>query len=147
MSFASASGWIAPWTVWRSPVRFRNRLPVILAETLEQLPTVEERRTASKKSVEQFIRHPETMCVSYPGNIQWGELSRYIRDLYIHTSVLSAPLMVLFHPMNGSFWFTFHQRDNTSAYADTFALLLKKHGIGAEVTGCAAPEDCRVYIP
>ena len=117
------------------------------SEALEKLPTAEERRAASKKSQEQYIRHPETMCVTYPGNIKWGALSLYIRELYIHTSVLSAPLMVAFHPMNGSFWFTFHQRDNTSVYADTFVALLKKHGIGAEVTGCAAPEDCRVYIP
>ncbi len=125
----------------------RIKWSIDFAEKLEQLPTVEERRAASKSSVEQFIRNPETMCVTYPGNIQWGGLSRYIREMYMHTSVLSAPLMVVCHPMNGSFWFTFHQRDNTPAYADTFVALLKKHGIGAEVTGCAAPDDCRVYIP
>lgn len=125
----------------------RIKWNIDFAEELEHLPSVEERRAASKRSVEQFIRNPETMCVTYPGNTQWGDLSRFVREMYMHTTVLSAPLMVVFHPMNGSFWFTFHQRDNTSAYADTFVALLKKHGIGAEVMGCAAPEDCSVYIP
>ena len=65
----------------------------------------------------------------------------------MNTTVLSAPLMVVFHHMNSSFWFTFHQRDNTSAFADAFVALLKQYGIHAEVTGCAAPDDSRVYIP
>ena len=125
----------------------RIRWNIDFAEELERLPTVEERRAASKSSVKQYIMNPETMCVTYPGNTQWGELGRYIRELYMHTTVLSAPLMVVFHHMNGSFWFTFHQRDNTSAYADTFVALLKQHGIDAEVTGCAVPDECRVYIP
>lgn len=125
----------------------RIKWNIDFAEELEHLPTVEERRAASKSSVKQYIMNPETMCVTYPGNTQWGDLGRYIRELYMHTTVLSAPLMVVFHHMNGSFWYTFHQRDNTSAYADTFVALLKQYGIQAEVTGCAVPDECRVYIP
>ena len=125
----------------------RIRGSIEFSDELDRMPAVEERRAASRGAVAQFIQNPETMCVTYPGNTQWGSLSRYIRELYMHTSVLSAPLMVVLHPMNGSFFFTFHQRDHTPVYADTFVALLKEHGVSAETTGCSAPENCRVYIP
>ena len=125
----------------------RIRGSIAFSEELDRMPAVQERRAASRGAVAQFIQNPETMCVTYPGNTQWGSLRRYIRELYMHTSVLSAPLMVVLHPMNGSFFFTFHQRDHTPVYADTFVALLKEHGVSAETTGCSAPDNCRVYIP
>ena len=125
----------------------RIRGSIAFAEELEHLPTVEDRRAASRGAVSQFIQNPETMCVTYPGNTQWGDMSRYIREMYMHTTVLSAPLMVVLHPMNDSFYFTFHQRDDTPAYVNAFVDLLREHGITAETRGDHAPENCRVYIP
>ena len=123
------------------------RWNIAFSRELESMPTVEARRAASRNSVAQFVKNPETMCVTYPGNVQWGSLSRYVREMYIHTTVLSAPLMVVLHPMNGSFFFTFHQRDRSPLFADTFVALLNEHGIAAETRGPCAPENCRVYIP
>ena len=125
----------------------RIRANIAFSDSLERMDTVDQRRAASREAVAQFIENPETMCVSYPGNTQWGSLSRYIREFYIHTSVLSAPLMIVASPMNDSFFFTFHQRDHTAAYTEAFAALLNEHGIAAEITGFGDAESCRVYIP
>lgn len=125
----------------------RIRGSIAFSKELERMPTVAERRAASRGALSQFIQNPETMCVTYPGNVRWGSMGRYIRDFFIHTTVLSAPLMVVLAPLNDSFFFTFHQRDHTTAYADAFVALLKEHGITAETRGIGAPENCRVYIP
>ena len=125
----------------------RIRDSIAFSEELKRLPTVDARRSASRAAVSQFIKNPETMCVTYPGNIRWGSTGRHIREVWMHTSVLSAPLMVVAATLNDSFFFTVQQRDNTGIYADTFASLLCQYGIEAEVAGSGEELLSRVFIP
>ena len=125
----------------------RIRDSIRFVSSVESMQTVEERRAAYRQASSLFIDNPETLCVTYPGNTQWGSPAEHIRDLWIYNSVLAVPLFVVVYPLNDSFCFTFQQRDNTGIYAAAFVSLLKENGIDAEITGCIDPKLCRVFIP
>ena len=123
------------------------RSNVEFAEKITSLPTVEERRAFQMESTSQFLRYPETMCVTYPGRTDWGPLLAHLTELRVFASVLCAPLMVILSPMGDTFYFTFQQRDDTDIYARTFVSLLQELKIPARVTGNQVTKLPEVYIP
>ena len=118
-----------------------------LSNEVDALKTTEEKRLLCRKVIESIIRHPETMCVSYAGNINWGSPAAYMKEAYVWATVLAAPLFVQITALNDSFWFNFLQRDETDIYAKTFVDILKENGVAAELTDTFCEDAFEGYIP
>ena len=114
---------------------------------IDALPTPEEKRRHCRKAVEPIIEHPETMCVSYAGQFEWGALAGYIKEAYVSCTVLAAPLFVQITALRDAFWLCFLQRDETTVYAETFVELLRENGIPAELTDSFPEEAVEGWLP
>lgn len=116
-------------------------------EEIDALQTPEEKRRHAQKAIEPIIEHPETMCVSYAGMIDWGALIGYMKEAYVSNTVLAAPLFVSITALGDAFWFCFLQRDETEIYAKTFVSLLEDNGISAELTESLPEKAVEGYLP
>ena len=123
------------------------RSSAAFSEEIDALQTPEEKRRYCQKAVEPIIEHPETMCVSYAGMIDWGALAGYIREAYVSCTVLAAPLFVQVTSLGDTFWLCFLQQDETEIYAKTFVDLLRENGIDAELTESFPEETVKGYLP
>ena len=117
------------------------------SEEIDTLQTPEEKRRHCRKAVEPIIEHPETMCVSYAGQFDWGALADYIKEAYVSCTVLAAPLFVQITALGDAFWLCFLQRDETKIYAKTFVELLRENGIPAELRDCFPEEAVQGELP
>ena len=117
------------------------------SEEIDALQTPEEKRRHCQKAVEPIIEHPETMCVSYAGQFDWGPLAEHMKEAYVSCTVLAAPLFVQITALGDAFWLCFLQRDETRVYAETFVELLRENAIPAELTDSFPEEAVRGFLP
>lgn len=116
-------------------------------EEIDALRTPEEKRQRCRKVIEPIIQHPETMCVSYAGAIDWHALAAYMKAAYVSCTVLAAPLYVQITALGDSFWLCFLQRDETDIYARIFVALLRENGIRAELIDSFPEESVKGFLP
>lgn len=126
------------WFVEKNRVKF--------AASLDEIPTVDERRRRCKDMAELIIRNPETAAVSYVGRTVWGGIRPYILDVSMYASILSAHIYMGVISLGDRFNITFVQKKNTRRYVDTFIRKLRGHGIRAEYITSFDDELCTVEL-
>lgn len=131
----------------RASVQNHVRELLAFSEALDALQTTDEKRALCRSRLEPIIQNPETMCVSYPGHIEWNALSGYMREVHMRCTVLAAPIFVAISTLGDTFWFCFMQRDETDLYAQTFVDILRENGIAAELVEAFREEALEGIIP
>ena len=111
------------------------------------MQTADEKRALCRSRLEPILQNPETLCVSYPGHIEWDALSGCMREIHMRCTVLAAPIFVSIATLGDTFRFCFIQRDETDLYAQTFVDILRENGIAAELVAAFRDEPLEGIIP
>ena len=104
----------------------------VFAESLDELPTIEDRRQACKNSVEVIIQNPETAAVSYVGQTKWGSIEEYIEGISFYCGALSAPILIEVLTLNGWFYMTMMLNQTSDKFAKTIVDILNENEIRSE---------------
>ena len=126
-------------------VRYVIRQYAGFVNSLDELPTIDERRERYHKELESVA--PETIAVSYIGRERWGSLEEYIENFTIESASISAPVMFAFVPVGGLFHITMTLNQTSEVYVRTMVRLFEEHGITADYLYGYRQELCRVAMP
>ena len=128
-------------------VRYMLKGHAEFAASLDDLPTVESRRRAYKEGLNTVIAFPESLAVSYVGQIKWGSIEEYIEDIALESAAISAPIMFAFVPIKGWFYITMVLNQTSDIYVNTLVDLIRESGIKAENLYSFKQQLCRVDMP
>lgn len=128
-------------------VLYRERERMLLAASLDELPTINERRQACRDAASLIVDNPETIVITYPGRINWGGIEPYIKDITLNISALSAPIITALFAHNGVFDITMMLDHASSKYPMALVDKLREHGIDAEYIRSFPDELCSVSFP
>ena len=117
------------------------------AASLDEMPTVAERLAANRGVLQEMIDEPETIAVSYVGQIDWGAIEPYMIDIALESEAISSPCLVGVVPVNDWFIITLKQKQTSEVYADTLVGLLNDSGITAERVYDFGENMCTLHMP
>ena len=132
-----------------SPDHIRHKLygRAMDAKALDDMPTIEERRKANKGYLSEMRDHNESAAVSYVGQVKWGAIEPYMKDIAIESAVISSSVLTGIIPLNGWFYITMKLKQTSENYADTLVGLFNENGITAQRVYDFAEELSTVHMP
>ena len=86
-------------------------------------------------------------AVSYEGQVKWGAIEPFMKDIAIESSAISSKVLTGVIPLNGWFYITMKLKQTSEIYADTLVGLFNENGITAQRVYDFEEGLCTVNMP